>query len=623
VNTAVRRCIDWSRRRIVPVLREHWLDALLTWGLGLGYLVVLLVTAQQLGYSRDEGFYFQAANDYGRWFKILLSDPQQAIQKATVNQFWDSNHEHPALIKSLFWASHEWLRGQPLITDHGTAYRFPAMALSAICVSVIYAWGRRLINGAEGRILGVIAAVSFGFLPQVFYHAHLACFDMPVTAMWVITTYAYWRSTLKASWFWPIATAVLYGLLLNTKHNSWILPGALFLHLIGDRVLGFRGVRLTRLGVPASWFTTLLIAPLVFVGTWPWIWFNTYKRLQQYVEFHTGHVYYNMEFLGQTYFKAPMPRLYPWLMTVATVPTILLALFLIGLVVFGQTGLWPGVRWRVRWLKQQALALIGWLQRRKEAASPAPEPVFDDEHRHAGSTLLLWATCILASYAPWVTKTAPIFGGTKHWLTAYPFLCLFAGFAFVTVQRMARELPLMARVRNTVSAFAGAGVVLVPVVIALGAHPWGLAAYVPLVGGAPGAASLGLNRSFWGYTTASIAPYLNDNAATGARVFIHDTAGQSWQMMAKDKVLRRDLQPWYSVHGSDWAIYHHEQHMSRVEFMTWVDYGTVTPAKIGSYDGVPVVWVYQRPEAPASAASEPEAPEPATEGTGSPEQAGD
>jgi 4-amino-4-deoxy-L-arabinose transferase-like glycosyltransferase len=610
MNAWVSRGLDWGRRCILPSLREHWLDALLTWGLGLGYLVVLLLTAPQLGYSRDEGFYFQAANEYGRWFDILLSDPQTAIQKATVNRYWNANHEHPALIKSLFWASHEWLRGWPLIGDHGTAYRFPAMVLSAVCVSVIYAWGRRLISGTEGRLLGLIAALTFAFLPQVFYHAHLACFDMPVTAMWVITTYAYWRSTLKASWSWPIATALLYGLLLNTKHNSWILPGALFLHLVGDRVLGFRGVRLTRLGVPASWFTTLLIAPLVFVGTWPWIWFNTYKRLEEYVEFHTGHVYYNMEFLGQTYFKAPMPRLYPWVMTVATVPTITVALFLMALVVYWQMGLWPGLLWRGRWLKQRVTALTAWLRRRKDVtSSETPDPPFDGEQRRALSTLLLWATCILASYAPWVSKKAPIFGGTKHWLTAYPFLCLFAAFALVVVLRVARDLPLAARLRNVASGIAAALVVAVPVVIAFGAHPWGLAAYVPVVGGAPGAASLGLNRSFWGYTTASVAPYLNENAPKGARVFIHDTAVQSWQMMAKDKMLRKDLQPWYSVHGSQWAVYHHEQHMSRVEFMAWVDYGTVTPAHIGSYDGVPIVWLYQRPEAPlAGAASEPGTP---------------
>ena len=37
-----------------------------------------------------------------------------------------------------------------------------------------------------------------------------------------------------------------------------------------------------------------------------------------------------MEFLGETYWKPPMPRLYAWVMTVATVPAITLVLFGIG-----------------------------------------------------------------------------------------------------------------------------------------------------------------------------------------------------------------------------------------------------------------------------------------------------
>ena len=34
----------------------------------------------------------------------------------------------------------------------------------------------------------------------------------------------------------------------------------------------------------------------------------------------------------------------------------------------------------------------------------------------------------------------------------------------------------------------------------------------------------------------------------------------------------------------------------RVEYEIWVVYGTVKPAAIGSYDGVPVVWLYTRDE---------------------------
>jgi hypothetical protein len=50
------------------------------------------------------------------------------------------------------------------------------------------------------------------------------------------------------------------------------------------------------------------------------------------------------------------------------------------------------------------------------------------------------------------------------------------------------------------------------------------------------------------------------------------------------------------VAGSQVGLYHHEQHMSRVEHMIWVDYGTTTPSHIATFDGVPMIWVYQRPK---------------------------
>jgi hypothetical protein len=36
--------------------------------------------------------------------------------------------------------------------------------------------------------------------------------------------------------------------------------------------------------------------------------------------------------------------------------------------------------------------------------------------------------------------------------------------------------------------------------------------------------------------------------------------------------------------------------MRRVEFETWVVFGTRTPVAMAVYDGVPIAWLYARPE---------------------------
>ena len=66
-------------------------------------------------------------------------------------------------------------------------------------------------------------------------------------------------------------------------------------------------------------------------------------------------------------------------------------------------------------------------------------------------------------------------------------------------------------------------------------------------------------------------------------------------LMRRDRRLRPDITGTWHIHQSAFALYHHEPHMRRVEHQVWVDYGTIAPVWVGSYDGVPVIWVYQRP----------------------------
>jgi len=422
------------------------------------------------------------------------------------------------------------------------------MLLSSLAVAVTFLWGRRHL----GRDAALVAALSFAFMPRVFFHAHLACFDVPVAAMWLITGYVYSRSLETKRRGWIVAAGVVYGFFLDTKHNAWIFPFALLLHFA--LIQGMPLLRELRARqpwwrrLPLAWVSMLLLGPLVFYALWPWLWHDTLGRLREYVQFHTQHEYYNMEFLGQTYWQPPFPRGYAWLMTLATVPfiTLLLAALGAGMVIA--------------------------------------------RHR-AHSDYVFWAVSVLLSYAPWLSNSTPIFGGTKHWFTAYPFLCLLAGVGFVRVKQAFRQL-----LPRWELGWVGAVCVLIaPFAMTLHAHPFALSAYTPLVGGAPGAASLGLNRTFWGYTTQSLSPFIDRNAPKRGSIYVHDTALQSFAMLQEDGRVRPDLRGSLNIATSDVALYHHEPHMSRVEHQIWVSYGKIAPDVIATFDGVPVAWAYRRP----------------------------
>jgi hypothetical protein len=401
-------------------------------------------------------------------------------------------------------------------------------------------------------------------MPRWFHHSHLACFDVAIASLILLCTACYRRALARKDLPSALWLGLVYGLALDTKHNAWWLPAVFLLHLLMTESRGWCSAGRTERWLalrPLVWM--LVLGPLVLVLLWPWLWHDTFERLRAWFEFHLHHDYYNMEFLGRTYHRPPMPWGYAWLMTLGTVPTTTLLLSLLG----GVVSVWHAMK------------------RRRDERS---------------STDLLLCLSILSAYAPWWLDTTPIFGGTKHWLSAYPFFCLFAarGYDFWCAKMGDLFGAGGKGHRNRLHWSQGIGALafLAPAaVMTRDSVPWGLSAYTPLVGGAPGAATKGLNRTFWGYTTLALADSMHALAPRGARVFVHDTAPQSWFMHQQDGTIDRNLVPTLNIAQSSLALYHHEPHMERVEYQIWEAYGTTQPAAIATHDGVPVLWLYQRP----------------------------
>ncbi len=549
-------------------------DQLVGAGLMIGYVIWLLATARELGFPRDEGFYFRAAGDYSRWFDLLFREPKQAMLQSQIDPIWQENHEHPSLMKGLFALS--WLKlysQHKIFADQSTAFRFPAMVLSSVSLWITYLFGAR----AYSRRAGLVGAMSLALMPHVFFHSHLACFDAPIMTMWLASIYVYWRARQEGGLGWALLAGVVYGLTLETKHNAWILPAVFIPHAI---IAGWGGTgRLLKRGVfpiPASILSMAIVGPLVFYWLWPWLWNDTFARLQEYVNFHVNHVYYNIEYLHKNYFSAPSPRSYAPVMILATVPTITLVLFVMG---FGER------------IKANALLIWNFARRIKDKSLPKSK-------RDPHETDLLLALGLAAPIAVFVllTKT-PIFGGTKHWMTAYPLLAIFAGRGFEVVSdAMLRALPKAVdevRRRGAVLALA-ASALIAPLAVTIHSHPFGLSAYVPFAGGTAGGADLGLNRQFWGFTTESVGPWLAANAPPNARVFIHDTAWDSWARMIDEHRMRADLRGTGSPSDADFGLVHIELHMNEVDYQSWVAFETDEPAYVLTHDGVPIVTVYGR-----------------------------
>ncbi len=539
-------------------------------GIGVVYVAWLLSTSRELGFPRDEGFYFHAATDYARWFDMLFEHPSQAFDRATIDGIWQENHEHPALMKSLFALSwHFFYEKWHWFKDASTAFRFPGMVMGGLSLYVTYLFGAR----AFSRRAGALAAVLLGCMPAVFFNAHLACFDAPIMTMWLLSVFVYWQSIKRGGLGWAIAAGVVYGLTLETKHNAWIMPAVFLPHaLFVMRKPIAREVRVGRLPLPTSILSMAILGPLTFWALWPWMWNDTLPRVQEYLNFHMNHVYYNIEYLHKNYFGPPSPRSYAPVLIFATVPTTTIALFLVG-----------------AFDRLRVLALRLYAAVRKQAGAVSGD--------RAETDLLLFLA-LSAPLAVFVllSKT-PIFGGTKHWLPAYPFLALFAGRGFDVIgEKVIAAIDRIKTDAQRTGAWAAlfALLALPPAIITRHSDVYGLATYMPFVGGNQGGADLGLNRQFWGYTTEQLEPYFEKNAPPRATVFIHDTAWDSWGRMQAEHRIRPDLQAVGSPGEAMFGIVHHELHMSEVDYQEWIAFNTDAPDYVLTHDGVPIISVYRR-----------------------------
>jgi len=497
---------------------------------------MLLVAQRDTGFTRDEGYYFRAARMSWDWVEELGRDPGAAVSPRAIHRHFSYNSEHPVLMKMLFGASESLLHQRLGWTSASTALRLPGILVSAIAVGIIYLFGAAVWS----RRAGLCAALLYAALPRVFFHAQLSTFDGAVATTWLAVVWTYWRS-LERPWM-SVACGLLFGVALATKLNAFFLPPVLLVHWLVRRFAGGHRDGDMRSGL--VFVAMAVLGPLVLVGHWPWLWTDTVDRLQRYLGFHLHHSYYNTAYFGVNYNRPPMPWSYPFVLTAMTTPAVILA-----------------------------LCVPGWL-----LVLRRPNKL--------GLLLLLNALIPILIIAH---PETPIFGGTKHWLNAMPFVVLLAGVA-------------LARVTDGLGRL---GVAAAALAIAPGAvdtwrtHPFGLAQYSAVAGGVPGAADLGLLRQFWGYPTRQLLPWLNENLPRGARVYWHDTNHDSFREYQREGLLRSDVrdagmeEP--AVRRSDAALVIHELHFAKYEYMIWNAYGTATPSRILSLDGVPLVTVYRRP----------------------------
>jgi len=489
-----------------------------------------------------------------------------------------------------------------------------ALLLASFLVFAVYLFGVEFL----GRRAALVAALGWMFQPHAFWNSHFACFDVPVVAMWFLTAWAFLKSMpppgepRRAHWRWALATGILMGLALNTKHNAFFFPPMAFLWWVLARRREFgvslegAGLRLRMPPIPLAFFAMAVVTPAVYYLLWPKLWHDPIGHLTWYLSFHAKHEYYWVYYFGTLYTKPPFPLEFPFLMSAMTIPGTTVLLFAAG---------------SLRLLKE---SVARWGGRFSTALADLAErlPV-----REPGVVLFVFLN-FLIPFAVIAHPKVPHFGGTKHWLHGVPFACLMAGVGFEVLLDGLRDLldrlgstPAPARVccanpspapscprgadrvggalRSRAVRVAGAAAALL-LFTAPAAYDTltetadGSSYYNAFAGGRAAMGELGMQREFWGNSSYSALPWINESLPPNSRVDFHDTTFGAVQMYWRDGLLRRDVLPVWDFRNADAYLFHWHKEFTDIEADCSDLYGVDVPTFVSAPGGVPLLDAWTR-----------------------------
>lgn len=525
-----------------PAQKGNGLMAVL---LGLATAVLLVATAAPVGVTWDEPVYITSAKSYVAWFPMLLHQPTQALTPEAIDKYWGPTHEHPPgerLVSGLTWLA---VRG---VVDEPTAVRVGPMLLAALLAAMLF----HMVSGRYGRPAGLYAVLALLCMPRFFFHAHLAALDVPVTAVSFGVVFLFWQSKDREAWAWGLLWGFAWGLALTFKINAVLTPVALAVWSLFFLRTWSMAVRLLLMGVAAL--------PVFFVA-WPWIYFDTWPRLMEYVGFHLQHAPYGVWYFGRYLELAPWH--YGVVMIAAVTPLFTLLLYAVGLT-------------RARRGRQDS-GLI-WL-------------------------LVLWG---LVMIAPFIQDGSVVFDNDRFYMPAFVSLAGIAGIGFGWLTEVVNQLARrVSRPALTLPACVVMGIALLApqTLSTLRLYPHLLSYYSEGVGGLRGATRLGFETTYWCETYVAALPYINTHAKAGDVIWAEPFSDGVLRYYQEIGELRSDVTVWQSPGfnatfptDADWYIYQFRQSQTRgipeEYYRPLVLLGEQTPVDELAYEGVPLISLY-------------------------------
>jgi len=534
----------------------------IAFGLGILASAAVVVGINYHGLTYDEPIYTGFGRRAAAWtlaFFTSLFDGtfSQHLSASTINRAWFATIDmQPPLLQVLSGLFGIWLEKE---LGGLLAPRLPTALFFGLAVGVLF-W---LTEKAFNRPAAFFASLGLIFLPRFFADAHLATLDVPVSALLLAATAAFYQASKENSWHLALFSGILLGLALLTKLNAAFLVGLLIF---------WAAVFYPRM-LPKAAVAFFLVSPAVFFAGWPWLWHDTAAHLKEYLMFHVKHYPVLIYYFGEVHKYAPWH--YPFLLTAITMPTLFLSLALVGVGESLVRGSTKAGKW-------------------------------------------LFVLCGLGYLLPSAMPFAPKYNGVRLFLPAFPFLTGLAGGGFALLHdglarglERIRPFARITRLRGKLAFLLGLGLLLPAVVGLLQVFPHELAYYNSLIGGPRGARKQGFETIYWGGVYLSALPALKALPQHSPRILITPQGAISLlEFYQRGGALRKDLQwvappppqeqhpgwPRQVLQGVDLVVFQCAQ--SEFDELAWKLYREGQPQAASVYlENVPLLLLFEGDEA--------------------------
>ncbi|MFH1613159.1 MAG: glycosyltransferase family 39 protein [bacterium] len=445
--------------------------------------MTILCTVDNFGITFDEPCYFKATYLHTKWIDCLKNsflhhNYFHPFSSSVISTYWEPFHNHPSFtffISNFFWNFYHNSLGDI------KSYRLSGAFFFALLISSVFMFASKIY----GIKSGIISSLSLLLLPRVFGDSYLLALDIPITCMWFLTIYAFYKSFNFL--LWKIIAGILFGFALATKINAFLIPIPLFIWTL----IYYR--KRKYLVNNFLWFG--IIGFIVFIISWPWLWHQTFFRLTEYLLFHKSHFYVSTYYFGKAYTVPPWH--YPFVMTLITIPISILLFILIGLF-------------------------------QKNKSTSQIKNLF----------ILNFLIPFLISAYPKIPK----YDGVRLFMSVFPFMTIFAGIGF---NFFIEKLELFFKFINKTKLWVISTIVflIINIFFLMQIHPYERSYYNFLIGGTKGAYKKGMEITYWNepLTSKPMIEFINSLKGNQINILVHGGSPYPLILLQHANLLKKNI----------------------------------------------------------------------------------